>query len=565
MLHVAAVVAAVCIARIVLGGAVGDDHVVAISGLQHGGQCVSRLGVEDLGGVRVVGGDDHQRVREIHVLHGVGNGLVEVVGLADLAAGIACVVLLIDRGALDLQEEAVLLAVRVVIQQIERLLGHVLERGALIAEPVGVRGAHGRVGVLGRILGGGLGRVELGRHVTVAHQGEHWLAVLVLQGVHRGRIVLDGLEAHFLGLFPHGLALVFTTLHGLTEVLGTTADGYVGAGVEQLLGDGADAAVFLKLVDEALLGGIVGRAVGLALWAVAGTFGRMRFQHGRGGILDFGGGHIAGGFAGRLGQLEEVQLRIAVNINVNGVVVGLGAGGPCGTGCGGIGYGGKLARIGVGDQLAVAILADGAVLAAVADGEGRVLTGAGLHVAERAGLADRVETVEVAVGALQVVAGDGDFRIAHAVAEEQDDVLRVLVADGGDALRAAMLGEFRDRLAIGAVGGISCERRCGERAERCDGGECCDRALQSFVLAHVSSFFHAVSSVPSNLPFRLRPLGNARFDHVFRLRGTFPRLHCLDLSIPLLTLCAASQRTPHYRRTADEHSSPYDDRNISTA
>jgi hypothetical protein len=85
------------------------------------------------------------------------------------------------------------------------------------------------------------------------------------------------------------------------------------------------------------------------------------------------------------------------------------------------------------------------------------------------------------------------------------------------------------------------------------------------VLAHVSSFFHAVSSVPSNLPFRLRPLGNARFDHVFRLRGTFPRLHCLDLSMPPPTLCAASQRTPHYRRTTDEHSSPYDDRNISTA
>ena len=291
----------------------------------------------------------------------------------------------------------------------------------------------------------------------------------------------------------------------------------------------------------------------------------MRFQHGRGSILDFGGGHIAGGFAGRLGQLEEVQLRIAVNINVNGVVVGLGAGGPCGTGCGGIGYGGKLARIGVGDQLAVAILADSAVLAAVADREGRVLAGARLHVVKRARLADRVKSVEVAVGALQIVTGDGDFRIAHAVAEEQDDVLRVLVADGGDALRAAMLGEFRDRLAVGAVGGVSCERRCGERAERCDGGEGRDCARESLVLAHVSSFFHAVSSVPSNLPFRLRPLGNARFDHVFRLRGTFPRLHCLDLSMPPPTLCAASQRTPHYRRTADEHSSPYDDRNISTA
>ena len=291
----------------------------------------------------------------------------------------------------------------------------------------------------------------------------------------------------------------------------------------------------------------------------------MRFQHGRGSILDFGGGHIAGGFAGRLGQLEEVQLRIAVNINVNGVVVGLGAGGPGGTGGGGIGYGGKLARVGVSYQFAVVILADSAVLAAVADREGGVLASTSLHVTKRARLADRVKSVEVAVGALQIVTGDGDFRIAHAVAEEQDDVLRVLVADGGDALRAAMLGEFRDRLAVGAVGGVSCERRCGERAERCDGGECCDCARESLVLAHVSSFFHAVSSVPSNLPFRLRPLGNARFDHVFRLRGTFPRLHCLDLSMPPPTLCAASQRTPHYRRTADEHSSPYDDRNISTA
>ena len=72
--------------------------------------------------MRVVGGDDHQRVREVHVLHGVGNGLVEVVGLANLAAGIACVVLLIDRGALDLQEEAVLLAVRVVVQHLNHFI-----------------------------------------------------------------------------------------------------------------------------------------------------------------------------------------------------------------------------------------------------------------------------------------------------------------------------------------------------------------------------------------------------------------------------------------------------------
>ena len=87
----------------------------------------------------------------------------------------------------------------------------------------------------------------------------------------------------------------------------------------------------------------------------------------------------------------------------------------------------------------------------------------------------------------------------------------------------------------------------------------------------------------SSMQFRLcRPVSSIRCD-----RGGFPirfpdfgvpfsaipssyaepfrNCICLDLSIPLLTLCAASQRTPHYRRTADEHSSPYDDRNISTA
>ena len=296
----------------------------------------------------------------------------------------------------------------------------------------------------------------------------------------------------------------------------------------------------------------------------------MRFQHGRGSILDFGGGHIAGGFAGRLGQLEEVQLRIAVNINVNGVVVGLGAGGPGGTGGGGIGYGGKLARVGVSYQFAVVILADGAVLAAVADREGGVLASTSLHVTKRARLADRVKSVEVAVGTLQIVAGDSDFRIAHAVADEQHHVLGVFVADGCDALRAAVLRQFRNGLAVGAVRGVGCERRRGKRTERCDGGEGRDCARESLVLAHVSSFFHAVSSVPSGFVDSLRSRRFPDFGVPFSAIPSsyaepFRNCICLDLSIPLLTLCAASQRTPHYRRTADEHSSPYDDRNISTA
>lgn len=100
-----------------------------------------------------------------------------------------------------------------------------------------------------------------------------------------GRIVLDGLVAHFLGLLPHGLASAFAALHGLAEVLGTTADGHVSAGIEQLLGNGTDAAVFLELAGEAALERVVGAAVGLALRAVAATLGGVRFEHGRGGVL----------------------------------------------------------------------------------------------------------------------------------------------------------------------------------------------------------------------------------------------------------------------------------------
>lgn len=77
-----------------------------------------------------------------------------------------------------------------------------------------------------------------------------------------GRIVLDGLVAHFLDLLPHGLASAFAALHGLAEVLGTTADGHVSAGIEQLLGNGTDAAVFLELAGEAALERVVGAAVG---------------------------------------------------------------------------------------------------------------------------------------------------------------------------------------------------------------------------------------------------------------------------------------------------------------
>lgn len=217
-----------------------------------------------------------------------------------------------------------------------------------------------------------------------------------------GRIVLDGLVAHFLGLLPHGLASAFAALHGLAEVLGTTADGHVSAGIEQLLGNGTDAAVFLELAGEAALERVVGAAVGLALRAVAATLGGVRFEHGRGGVL----------------------------------------------------------------------------------------AGAGIGVAELCRLADCVKAFEVAVCTPEIIAGDGDFGIAHAVTDEQDDVLGGAVADGRNALCAAVLSQFRNGLAVQIVSGSFVgERRCRKRAERCNGSDCCNRSFESLSIAHLFFFF----------------------------------------------------------------------------
>ena len=434
----------------------------------------------------MVGGNDHEGVAQINVLHGVGDGLIEIVGFTNLAASVASVILLVDGSAFNLQEVAVRVAVRVGFEQIERLLGHVSERGALVAEPLVVHGAHGRVGILGRILSGGLGRIELGGHVAIAHQGEHRLAFLVFERVHGSRIVLDGLVAHGLSLLPHGLASVFAALHSLAEVLGTAADGHISAGIEQLLGNGTDAAVLLELIHEATFRSIIRGTVGLALRTVAATLGGVRFEHGRGGVLDFGGGHIAGGLACRLGEFEQIELRIAINVYIDRVVVSLSAGCPCGAGCGGIGHCGELARVRVGVEAALVILADRTVAAVAAQREGGVLTGAGIGVAELCRLADCVKAFKVTVCTLQVIAGDGNFGIAHAVANEQDDVLGVAIADGRNALCAAMLSQFRNGLAVQIVSGSFVgECRCRERTERCSGSDCCNRSFESPSIVHL--------------------------------------------------------------------------------
>ena len=427
----------------------------------------------------MVGGHDDEGVAQVDLLEGGGDGLVKVVGLADLAAGVGVVVLLVDGSAFDLQEEA-LLGLRVGLEQVERLVGEVGEGRALIAEPLGVGGAHGRVLVLGGVLLGGHRRVELGRQVAVAEQGEHRLAILVGQVLEAVDVTaLDGLETAVSGLLPQGVAVLVE----LVEVLGAAADGHVGARVEQLLGDGADATVGLELVGEApadagelgvfdidLAVAVLVGAVPLALRAVAGALGGVGFLDRRSGILDLGGGRVAGGEAVGLGELNEAELRVALDVHGHGVVVGLGAGRPAGAGGGGVGDRGDHAGgLGTG-ELALGILGHQRIVGAAAQRERGVLAdaafgglaGRGLECAR---LADLVEALERAVDAVQVVACDSDLGISHAVADEQDDVLRLRVADRGDALGPAVHRQGVHALAVQIVGAARGERRSGQRAQ----------------------------------------------------------------------------------------------------
>ena len=317
------------------GRGVSDVEGGAVLCAQRGGQAVVGRPRHDLARVGVVSGHDDERVGQVHLGEGGGDGLVEVVGFADLAAGVGVVVLLVDRGALDLQEVAVVLAVLVVGEQVDGLGRHVSQGCALVAEPLGVGGAAhealvavllaSKCHLLSRVMVECLRFVVLRRHVAGGEQAEHG-GVLVRFG-QRGELgrILEVLVAAFGGLFLEGLSGPLTGLCGLVEVLVAAAERHIGASVEQLLGDGADAAILQQLFGVATLLGIIGGAVGLALRAVAGALRRVGFHDCRGRVLDFGGGHVAGCQAFCLGELEEVHLRGEAVVDRHSVVVGLGA------------------------------------------------------------------------------------------------------------------------------------------------------------------------------------------------------------------------------------------------
>ena len=196
----------------------------------------------------------------------------------------------------------------------------------------------------------------------------------------------------------------------------------------------------------------------------------MRFEHGRRGVLNFRGGHVAGGEAFGLGQFDQVELRVAVDVHIDGVVVGLGAGGPARTGCRGVGHRGDGAGGLAAGEAAVGVLRHQAVAAVGAQRERGVLAGAGLHGVQ-VRLADLVKTVERSVDAMQIVAGDRDLGVAHAVSDEKNDVLRRGVAiHARDALRTAVLGQFGDALAILGKSHTGERRHHGERCNRCGSG-----------------------------------------------------------------------------------------------
>lgn len=107
----------------------------------------------------------------------------------------------------------------------------------------------------------------------------------------------------------------------------------------------------------------------------------------------------------------------------------------------------------------------------------------------------------MAVCTLEIIAGDGDFGIAHAVTDEQDDVLGGAVADGRNALCAAVLSQFRNGLAVQIVSGSFVgERRCRKRAERCNGSDCCNRSFESLSIAHLFSSFFSLCCIAISTP-----------------------------------------------------------------
>ena len=124
---------------------------------------------------------------------------------------------------------------------------------------------------------------------------------------------------------------------GLLEVLTAAAEADIGPGGHQLLGDRALAAV-VDGVARALLEGLLG--------ALAVPIHHMGGEHGRGGVLQLRGGDVSGGKSLLLHDLEDRVQGLAVEVDRDGAVVGLGPGRPPGAGGRRVGHVVRLALLG---------------------------------------------------------------------------------------------------------------------------------------------------------------------------------------------------------------------------
>ncbi len=396
---------------------------------QRGG-VAERGGLDDLAGVAVVGGDDDQRVAvRALVVEGLLDRGVEGDGLTDLTARVRGVVLLVDRGALDLQEEALLAVLGLLVQHVERLGRH-LGQVRLGGGAGGVRGALRRSGAGARRRRADPLQVHVVRGERAQDRGARG-------GLAQAGGVGDDLVAGRLRLVGHGLALERAGLHGLVEEDLAAAEQHVRLGLHELLGDRAGAAVDL----------VVDSTGGHRLRALAAAVDDVRAEHGRRRVLELGGGHVAGPVSGLLRQLQDRRHGLAVRKHRDRAVVGLAAGRPAGAGRGRVGH----------------VFGQGRV---------RLLHGVG---GVRAGQRQRVHG-QPAVRPDLVVAGDGDLAVAHAVTDQQDDVA------GGAALDGALGGPG---LVLVRVTG-HCHRR--DRDDRDGGGRegHASSDIHTFALPHVS-------------------------------------------------------------------------------
>ena len=401
---------------------VGNGHGVTVGGLD-GGEllAVVEVAAHDLGGVGVVASDDDEGVGVL-VLVGERDrdGLVELLEVADGAADVGGVLLLVDHRALGLEEEPV-----GVVEELDGLLGH-----------------RGQVGLAGAVcrLACGLGAAGTGRgrdqrlvhrgHVAAGEEAEDGAGGEGRHVVEPGGVLDEAVLVGVLSVGEHAGAGV----GGLGVARCAAAHEDVDLVVDELLGDGTTAAVDLA-----------GRgAVGHVGRALAGPGVDVGASGGRGGVGDLGGRDVADELALLLVLLQNGLVVLTGHVGCgagalgDAPVDGLLAGRPAARGGGGVRH--------VRDR----VVRPGADLEAV-----------GRH---RAGERQRVEGGEAAAGAVLVVAGRGDHRVVHAVADDEDDVARLGGVDLLGELGRAVLGE--------ADGRRSRDRCCrGDAADGHEAGE----------------------------------------------------------------------------------------------